>query len=85
MTENKKNIREEIECLKQKDETNSSEHKTILETIKELKDIIAPISETYKTVSRMTKWLMAFLVFLSIVGGIIWTWGNVIKNFLQGK
>lgn len=36
-------------------------------------DLLKPISETYRTVSLLGKWVTAFAVFISIVLGIIFS------------
>jgi hypothetical protein len=46
----------------------------------EMIKLMRPISETYTTVGRMSKWIMALLVFLSVLGGVVWTWGNILKK-----
>ena len=72
-----------IQKLINSDEINGLEHKAILKSQEELKKILQPISDTYKTVGVMSKWIVALLVFISLVGGVIWTWGNVIKNWIN--
>ena len=52
---------------------NASQHKAMTELLK-------PISDTYTTVGKMSKWIMASLVFLSVLGGVVWTWGNIFKK-----
>lgn len=53
--------------------TNTQEHK-------EIKEILVPISETYKAVNLLGKWIMALLVFVSILGGIIFSWYEFFKR-----
>ena len=38
---------------------------------KQIIALLEPISETYKTVSKMGKWLVAFIVFISVIIGIL--------------
>lgn len=44
---------------------------SINQQLKEVKDILKPITETYTTIARLGKWGTAILVFISIVVGII--------------
>ena len=67
--ENKKRI----VTLEQMMEENVKQHQEIL-------DLLKPISDTYTTVGRLSKWVMACLVFLSVLGGVVWTWGNIFKK-----
>jgi biotin synthase-like enzyme len=69
-----------MELLDQADIKNFEQHKQILEAIKEIKDTLGPISETYCTVGKMAKWFTALLVFLSLLGGVIWTWFNILHK-----
>lgn len=45
----------------------------------ELKKILTPIAETYGSVSKMAKWLMAVLVLVSIIVGILVGLKNLFK------
>ena len=65
-------LKDEITALKKSDELNFQQHKEIL-------DMLRPISETYCTVGKMGKWVMAILVFISILLGIVLTWLKIIK------
>ena len=38
---------------------------------KQIIDLLQPISDTYKTVSKLGKWLVACVVFISVVVGIL--------------
>ena len=42
-------------------------------------DLLKPIAETYRTVSTMSKWFMAFAVFVSILIGIVVGWKQIFK------
>jgi hypothetical protein len=42
-------------------------------------NLLKPISETYTTVSNLSKWLSAFLVLVSIVIGIVLGWKQIFK------
>ena len=81
-------LKSDIGSLKTSDEINIEQHQEIIDkqqsmSVKqeEMIALLTPISETYKTVGRMAKWIMAFLVFLSVLGGVIWTWGGVFKSW----
>ena len=74
MTEEIQKIKDEISALQNADVQNSNEHKKIME-------LLEPISETYKTVGLMARWLMAFLVFISVLMGVIANWARVINIF----
>ena len=41
------------------------------EDTKMIMSILTPISDTYKTASRLGKWTMGFLIFLSVFVGLI--------------
>ena len=73
---------EEVEIQKLKDaaDLNLQQHKEIMEAVKAINDKLTPIAETYQTVNTLGKWLTALLVFLSILGGVIWTWSKIIKK-----
>lgn len=47
----------------------------------EIMKLLRPISETYRTVNLMGKWLMAFLVLVSVMLGIIASWSRVVHIF----
>jgi hypothetical protein len=66
-------LQDTVEALQKSDVENFKQHQ-------EIKDLLTPISETYKTVSRLAKWVMALLVFLSVLGGVIVAWSNVFKR-----
>ena len=48
--------------------------------IKEIKEMLEPLLETYKTAVFLGKWLFGFLVFLSVLLGIILSLRQVFKN-----
>jgi len=41
------------------------------ESIKQLRDLLTPLSETYTTATVLGKWLMGFFVLISIILGIV--------------
>ena len=53
----------------EKDNTRFEEMK---QDLKEIKELLKPIAETYTSASNSIKWLMAFLVGISIILGIVW-------------
>jgi hypothetical protein len=59
---------------------NKDQHEQIFKAIEANNKLLVPISETYKTVGLMAKWLMAFLVFLSMLGGVIVAWGKIFNK-----
>jgi hypothetical protein len=52
---------------------------TLEEGQEEILKLLKPISETYSTVSHLGKWVMAILVFISILLGILLGAKNLIK------
>ncbi|KKR09471.1 MAG: hypothetical protein UT43_C0001G0017 [Parcubacteria group bacterium GW2011_GWC1_39_29] len=48
--------------------------------IKEIKEMLEPLLETYKTAVFLGKWIFGFLVFLSVLLGIILSLRQVFKN-----
>ena len=75
---------EEVEIQKLKDaaDLNLQQHKEIMEAIKAINNKLSPISDTYRTVNTLGKWLMAVLVFLSILVGVIASYFSI---FNRGK
>lgn len=64
-------------------------HKTLEERVADLEngqrqilELLKPISETYRTVSTLGKWMMALLVFISISIGIVLGFRNLFINKL---
>jgi hypothetical protein len=66
--------------LEQANCQNTDQHKEFMEEFKKLTEMLQPIVDTYKTVNRLGKWMMVLLVFLSVLGGVIWTWTNIFKH-----
>lgn len=66
---------DEIEALKKNDEEAKTQmaknHEEIMTLLTGQGVVLAPISETYKTATKLGKWLMAVVVFVSIVIGIV--------------
>ena len=77
MTEDKP-ISERVQKLEDLACQNSDEHKEIMK-------LLGPISDTYKTVNIMGRWLMAVLVLISILIGILASWGKVVQIFFTKK
>lgn len=73
-------LHDRMELLDENDRQNAIEHKQLFETLKKIDEKLEPISETYRTVGRMAKWLMATMVFLSVLGGVIWTWLEIFRR-----
>ena len=46
----------------------------------EMNKCFEPINETFKATALMGKWLMTFLVFLSILGGVIVAWCKILHK-----
>ena len=67
----------ELEDLKQR--LKEKEDKLDYE-IKEIKEMLEPLLETYKTAVFLGKWIFGFLVFLSVLLGIILSLRQVFKN-----
>ena len=83
-------LHDRMELIDENDIQNVVEHKQLFEQNQRQEELmknidykLEPILETYKTVGRMTKWLIAFLVFLSLVGGVILTWKGVIESYFK--
>ena len=47
---------------------------------REILELLRPISETYTSVSLMGKWLMAFMVLISILLGIVLSVGKLFNK-----
>lgn len=80
-------LRDRIDVLELKDEKNFAQHGQILSAVatvstslEKVSAKLDPIATTYGDVNRLGKWLMALLVFLSVLGGVLFTWGRVIKG-----
>ena len=73
-------LHDRMEILDQADIKNFEQHKQMMDKMDSINASLAPICDTYKTVGTMAKWLVAFLVFLSLLGGVIWTWMSVFKG-----
>ena len=43
----------------------------------EIIKMLKPIAETYRSVELLGKWMMAFLVFVSVVVGIVLSWSKL--------
>ena len=48
--------------------------------IAELKSIVAPIANTYRTASTIGRWGMGFLVFVSVSLGVLLGFKDVLKR-----
>ena len=59
---------------------NLTQHKEMMEYMKEIKDIIKPIAITYTTANTLLKWMMALIVLISIIIGIIVGWMQIFKK-----
>lgn len=44
---------------------------------KEILEMLKPIADTYRSVELLGKWMMAFLVFISVAIGIILSWSKL--------
>jgi hypothetical protein len=73
-------LHDRMELLDQSDVRNFEQHKQIMEKMDGITATLTPICETYTTVGRMAKWIMAFLVFLSVLGGVIVAWGKIFSK-----
>jgi hypothetical protein len=71
----------EIQKLKDSDQQNVAQHQQILDAIQEINKKLEPLSDTYKTATRVGKWFMAVLVFISILFGVIANFGKFLKFF----
>lgn len=73
-------LKDEVEALQKADILNFQQHKQILDAVEKVNQSLSPIADTYKTVNVLGKWLMVVLVFLSVLGGVIWSWTNIFRN-----
>ncbi len=48
--------------------------------MKEIMDLLKPISDTYRTASMLGKWSMAALVFISVGLGVVLSLKSLIKH-----
>lgn len=53
------------------DQRISSHINELRKDIQELKEIVTPIADTYRTASTIGAWSKAFLVFISVTLGVI--------------
>ena len=61
------------------DQRISQQIKHLSDEIQELKEIVLPIAETYRTASTLGQWMKGLLVFISVVFGVIMGAKNIIK------
>ena len=59
----------EIQNQKQEDRIDALEISQ-----KEILEMLRPIADTYRSVELLGKWMMAFLVFVSVSVGIVLSW-----------
>lgn len=72
--------RREIDALPSSNDQRQEDRITALEKgQKDILDLLKPISETYTTVSTMGRWGMAFMVFISILIGVVLGFRNLTK------
>ena len=76
MEERRENDKKIVELKKVVDE-HGKVLELIQETLKSMNEKLEPIAETYRTTATLGKWIMTFLVFLSVLGGVIWTWCKI--------
>jgi hypothetical protein len=76
-------LKDQVEALQKADVLNFQQHKQILEAVDKVNMALNPIAETYRAVNLLGKWLMAFLVFISILFGVIANWGKIINIFFK--
>jgi hypothetical protein len=67
---------ERISLLENAQLENCQQHKEIM-------DMLKPIARTYDGANLMGKWIMALLVFISILLGVFIGWKNVIDIFFR--
>jgi hypothetical protein len=65
---------ERLLLLEEAAEKNTAEHKQIIE-------LITPMSDTFKTIRLLGKWIAAIVVFCGVLGGAIWTFINIFDRF----
>ena len=71
--------RQQNKALEEHIKSNIADFATIKVQLKELKDLLTPIADTYKTVGVLAKWTTASVVFISICIGIVWNLKNLLK------
>lgn len=64
-------IEKEIAILKQCQEKQLTRQNTLETNQREILELLKPISETYRTATIIGKWIMAGLVFASVVVGLL--------------
>jgi hypothetical protein len=74
-------IKDDIIALKKCDEENIQQHKDILGAVEKISNKLDPILETFNSTRMLGKWVMAILVFISILIGIILGWSNILNIF----
>ena len=72
-------VEDKVIALEKSDKVNDEQHKEIMQAIKDVRVVLQPISDTYCTAGRMGKWFMGLLVLISIMLGIILSWGKIFK------
>lgn len=66
--------------MKELDQEQNTELGKLRDDIQEIKDILKPIAETYRTASTLGKWGMGVLVLISVVLGILLAIKNLIHK-----
>lgn len=67
------------EKLKDHEETDKRNFDDLNKRFDTLQEILKPISETYRTVTRVGKWGMAVLILISVIIGIVSGLKNIFK------
>lgn len=67
------------EKLKDHEETDKRNFDDLNKRFDTLEEILKPISETYRTVTRVGKWGMAVLILISVIIGIVSGLKNIFK------
>ena len=69
----------DVGILEQHVEEHSRQLNSIIDTLEAMNKKLDPISQTYRTTATLGKWIMAILIFVSVIIGILVEWKNLFK------
>lgn len=57
--------------------------KAMEDAVKEIRDMLVPIADTYKTARIVSRWFWGILVFVSVGLGVLANYGKIFKGFFN--
>lgn len=72
--------KKDMQDLKKQVNDHTMSLTNVTETLKRIEEKLDPISTAYQTTTTLGKWVMASLLFVSIIIGILVEWKNLISK-----